>query len=98
MQAQAPPKTLPTRQVSPQEKSTAMVLIGYSKRVVVDNQARRFGNKRHTGTFPLSENIKAKALVPLKRQWFNFHPARKVERVGLARSDTFDGMSTLRGG
>ena len=62
-----PPKATKTRQVSPQEKSMAMVLIGWLKRSVVDNQARRFGNKRHTGTFPYLENIKAKALVPLKR-------------------------------
>ena len=61
-----------------------MVLIGNSKRVVVDTKARRFGNKRHTGTFHLKENIKAKAFGPIKRKRFKPIPAREGG-AGLAR-------------
>jgi hypothetical protein len=47
----------------------AMVHIGKSKRFVVDANARRFGNKRHTGTFPFKEIIKSKSrlLVQMKK-------------------------------
>lgn len=59
-----------------------MVLIGCSKRAVVDDQARRFGNKRHTGTFPFKENIKAKALVPLERKRFKSIPQGRWSVLG----------------
>jgi len=49
-----------TRQVASQANSTAVVHIGNSKRVVVDANARSFGNKRHIGTSILRKHIKQK--------------------------------------
>ncbi len=74
-----------------------MGLIGCSKRAVVGSQARRFGNKRHTGTFPYLENIKAQVLAPLERKRFK-SIRKKVERAGTASSGMFDRISKRRGG
>ena len=53
VQSLLPPEPITTRQTISQMESTAVVLIGNSKRVGVDNTARRLGKSSATKALPL---------------------------------------------